>query len=336
MDETPDDDLREALQRMSAAVRPRAAASDTVHAGIRRSRRRRALGAIAGTAGLVAAIAVGGHALAGSGPAPRQVQPDPATASPSAHAELFECSRESRVFSEAEPIADLDEQQEVVRRLSALSSVQVRYAAPSPLGVVALVVDHTGDSDLYADAAVAAQLREVGAAHVFEWDPSIASAGVDADGQIRQVLQWLLEPAFREVRRATRGLPGDAGLAFWSDEGAVLLQWKVPVPQQVLALAGVRPDGVEVRVEPVEYSQQDIRRAQRGLEAVLRERGLWDRWSTSIGCSDGSGLVVGMVPPLADRPQLQAGLTEALGLPVMIVPEERVIDLSPLKPHSVK
>jgi hypothetical protein len=329
MDDTPEDKLREALQRMSGAVRPTANAGDSIHAGVRRSRRRRALGTVIGTvigtAGLVIVVAAGGHALAGSGAAPRRVQPEPATSSPSPHAQPFECSRESRVFGDAKPIADLDQQQEVVRRLYALSSVQVRYAAPSPLGVVALVVDHSGDLDSYADPAVVTQLQEVGAAHVFEWDPSIASAGVDADGQVNQVLSWLLDPAIRDVRRATRGLPGDAGLALWQDAGSVLLQWKAPIPQEVLDLAGVRPDGVEVIVEPVEYSQRDIRRAQRRLQTVLRERGLRDRWSTSYGCGDGSGLVVGMVPPLADRSELRADLTEALGLPVMVVPEERPV-----------
>ncbi len=328
MDETPEDELRDALQRMSGAVRPTANAADTVHAGVRRSRRRRALGAIVGTAGLVIVVAAGGHALAGSGTGPRQVQPDPATSSPTADAELFECSRESRVFSEAKPIADLDQQQQVVRRLAALRSVQVRYAALSPLGVVALVVDGSGDRDWLADPSVVTQLEGLGAAHVFEWNPTAASVGVDADGQVRQVLSWLLEPAIGDVRRATRGLPGDAGLGLWQDAGAVLLQWKAPVPQEVLALAGVRPDGVEVIVEPVVYSGQDVRRAQRRLETVLRERGLWDRWSSSSGCADRSGLVVGMVPPLADRPDLQADLTEELGLPVMVVPGERPLPAS--------
>jgi hypothetical protein len=153
----------------------------------------------------------------------------------------------------------------------------------------------------------------------------MASVGVDADGQIRQVLQWLLQPAISDVRRATRSLPGDAGLALWQDAGAVLLQWKAPVPQELLALAGVRPDGVEVIVEPVDYSQQDMQRAARQLQAVLRERGLRDRWSSSYGCGDGSGLVVGIVPPLTDRAELQADFTEALGLPVMVVPEERPV-----------
>jgi hypothetical protein len=325
MNDTPQDELRDALQRMSGAVRPTAGAADTVHAGVRRSRRRRALGTIIGTAGLVMAIAAGGHALAGSDPGPRQVQPEPATSSPSAKGELFECSTESRVLSDTTTIADLEQQQRIVRRLSALSSVRVRHAGPSPLGVVALVVDDSGDLDSHADPAVVTQLQELGAAHVFEWDPSMASVGVDADGQIRQVLQWLLQPAISDVRRATRSLPGDAGLALWQDAGAVLLQWKAPVPQELLALAGVRPDGVEVIVEPVDYSQQDMQRAARQLQTVLRERGLRDRWSSSHGCGDGSGLVVGIVPPLTDRAELQADFTEALGLPVMVVPEERPV-----------
>jgi hypothetical protein len=98
-------------------------------------------------------------------------------------------------------------------------------------------------------------------------------------------------------------------------------------PPRVLALAGVRPDGVEVIVEPVDYSQQEMQRAQRRLQTVLHERGLRDRWSSSYGCGDGSGLVIGIgiVPPLTDRAELQADLTNALDLPVMVVPDERAV-----------
>lgn len=326
MNDTPEDELREALRRMSGAARPTAGAADTIHVGVRRSRRRRALGAIVGTAGLVVAVVAGAHALAGSGPGPRQVRPEPATSSKSAQSELFECPTQSRALTGTRTIADLGRQRQIVRRLSALSSVQVRYAAPTSLGVVALVIDASGDPDLYADPAVVTRLQEAGAAHVFEWDPSLASVDVDADGQVRGVLQSLLRPAIRDVRRATRGLPGDAGLALWQDAGAVLLAWKAPVPQKVLALAGVRPDGVEVIVEPVDYSRQDLQRAQRRLLRVLRERGLRSRWASSGGCGDGSGLVVGMVPPLTDRAELQADLTRALGCPVMVVSEERAVD----------
>ncbi|WP_435741889.1 hypothetical protein [Nocardioides sp. SYSU DS0663] len=59
--------------------------------------------------------------------------------------------------------------------------------------------------------------------------------------------------------------------------------------------------------------------------------GLRDRWSSASACGDGSGLVVGIVPPLTDRPELRAELTEALGLPVMVVPEDRPIPLGPAR-----
>lgn len=330
MTDGSENELRDALLRMSVAVRPMGSAAETIHAGVRRSRRRRALSTIVGTAGLVAAVAAGSYSLAGPGTGPRQVQPDPATSSPSGHGDLFRCSTESRVVNDPPTITDLEQQQAIVRQLLALSSVQVRHAAPSPLGVVALVVDDSGDPDSHADPVVVAQLQEAGAAHVFEWDPSMASVAVDADGQVLRVLQWLLQPAIDDVRRATRGLPGNAGLALWQDAGAVLLQWKTPVPREVLALAGVRPDGVEVLVEPVSYSRQDIRRAMGRLPNVLRERGLWGRSSSSYSCADGSGLVVGIAPPPTDRAELeadltelQADLTEALGLPVTVISEDR-------------
>ncbi|MDP2775344.1 MAG: hypothetical protein Q8O61_17460 [Nocardioides sp.] len=337
MNDTPGDELRDALQRMSGAVRPTVGAADTIHAGVRRSRRRRALGTVVGTAGLVMAVAAGGYALAASDTGPRQVQPAPADSSlsPSAPAadELFECATEHPVFTRATPpVPDLAEQQRTVQQLYAMSSVQVRHAAPTRLGVVALVVDDSGDPDSYAEPDVVAQLRAAGASHVYEWDPSIASAGVDADGQVRQVLQWRLDPAIGDVRRATRGVPGDAGLALWTDAGAVLLQWKAPIPQEVLALAGVRPDGVEVIVEPVAHSRQDVTRAQERLQSALRELGLLDRFSSASACGDGSGLIVGLVPPITDRAALQADLSEALGLPVMVIHEERPLPLGlPLK-----
>ncbi|MDO9494558.1 MAG: hypothetical protein Q7J48_02545 [Nocardioides sp.] len=334
MNDTPGDDLRDALQRMSGALRPTVGAADTIHAGVRRSRRRRALGTVVGTAGLVIAIAAGGYALAGSDTGSRQLQPATASSPPpsaSDPGELFECATEHPVFTTTPPpIPDLVEQQRTVRQLYAISSVQVRHAAPSHLGVVALVADNNVDPDSYANPYFVTQLRAAGASHVYEWDPSIASAGVDADGQVRVVLGRLLDPAISDVRRATRGLPGDAGLALWQDAGAVLLQWKAPIPQEVLDLAGVRPDGVEVLVEAVRYSEQDVRRAQERLQSVLRERGLRERWSSSYGCGDGSGLVVGMVSPVTDRPALQEDLTEALGLPVMVVPEEQPVPLAGL------
>lgn len=323
MNETPEDDLHDALRRMSGSLRPTVHAPRAIHARVRRARRRRAFGTAFGVAGLVVAIAVGSQSLAGSGPTPRPVQPRPATAAPSPQDQLFECPTESRVFTETTTIADLETQQQVLRRLTTLSSVQVRHAAPSPLGVVALVVDDSGDPDSYADPAVVAQLREVGVAHVFEWDPTAATAGMDADGQVRQVLQWLLQPALNDVRSATRDLSGAAGIALWQDAGAVLLQWKAPAPQEVLALNGTRPDGVTVIVESVDYSRLDIQRAQRQLQGVLREYGHRDRWSSSYGCGDGSGLIVGMAPPLPDRGDLQTILSDALDLPVMVVPEDR-------------
>lgn len=323
MNEVPGDEWRTELVRMSAAVRPAEGATELIRAGVRRSRRRRALGAVAGGVAAVTALAVGGSVVAGVGADPVGMLPGSVTTSPSAS--LFECETESKALGPGPGIADLSEQERVVERLLAISSVQVRHAAPSPLGVVAFVDDASGDMDAYADPAVVTGLKNAGAAHVYEWDPSLASAGTEADEMVGLVVGWLLEPAVRDVRRATRGLVGAAGIALWKDAGAVLVQWKAPMPAEVQALAGVRPDGVTVVVEPVTYARRDIARAQQQLEGVLRARNLRDRWSSSSACADGSGLVVGMVPPLDDRAQLQADFSEELGLPVMIVPEERAV-----------
>ena len=319
---TPEDELHDALRRMSGALRPTVHAPSAIHARVRRARRRRALGTACAAAGLVAVIAVGAQSLSGSAQTPRPVSP-PATAAPSAQDRLFECPTENQMLTETPTIVDLEAQQRVLRRLSTLSSVQVRHAAPSPLGVVALVEGDSRDPDPSVPPGVVAQLREVGVAHVFEWDSTLATAGVDADGQVRQVLQWLLQPAFNDVRSATRGLMGVSEIALWHGAGAVLLQWKAPPPRAVLALNRTRPDGVKVIVEPVDYSRLDIQRAQQRLQTVLREHGLEDRWSSSYGCGDGSGLIVGMAPPVTDRDDLQSLFSDALGLPVMVVPESR-------------
>lgn len=323
MNEVPGDEWRTELVRMTAAVRPTEGATDRIREGLRRSRRRRALGAVAGGMAAVTVLAVGGSVVAGVGWGPVGTLPGSVTRTPSAS--LFECETKSKALGPGPVIADLSEQERAVERLLALSSVQVRHAAPSPLGVVAFVDDASGDMDAYADPAVVARLKNAGAAHVYEWDPSMAPEGTEAEEMEGLVAGWLLEPAVRDVRRATRGLVGAAGIALWKDAGAVLVQWKAPVPTEVQALAGVRPDGVTVVVEPVTYARRDIARAQQQLEGVLRERNLEDRWSSSSACADGSGLVVGMVPPVDDRAQLQEDFAEELGLPVMIVPEERPV-----------
>ena len=105
----------------------------------------------------------------------------------------------------------------------------------------------------------------------------------------------------------------------------MVVRWKTPIPPEVEALAGERPNGVRVEVWPADYSSADVRRAQDALQDWLERTDIRDRWSLSYGCSDGTGLVVGITPPLTDRDQLQEEISEAVGMPTMVVEEERPV-----------
>lgn len=229
----------------------------------------------------------------------------------------------------APPLPDEARQRRVVARLDALSAVEVRHAAPTALGVVALVVDRSGDLDLRVDPDVRARLRAAGVAHAYEWDPSARSVGVDAAGQVARAVQWVLVPVAHRVRVATSGLRGGAGLAYWQAGGAIHLSWAAPVPRAVRALAGERPGGAGVVVREVRYSQADVRRAYRRLAHWLRETGRREAWSTAGACPDGSGLVVGMRPSAAREPGLADALAAAVGMPVEVVAARRPASLLP-------
>lgn len=238
--------------------------------------------------------------------------------------ERFTCPRASRVLGDAPPIPDREELDAIAERVrrTGWDGFEVRRVEATHLGVVALVA-----GDLQAARRV---LAEVGAAQTHAWDDSLAPVGVDAAGQVREVLQGLLEPAVRDVRAAVRGIPGQESIALWPEAGAVLLQWKAPVPTEVRALAGRRPDGVRVIVEPTRYSRRDIRAASERVVAAIRAGRIEVDWSTASGCADGSGLVVGVQPhSLADRAaELEAQLAEVAGMPVRVVPEEPPVPLA--------
>lgn len=201
-----EDDLRDALTRMSGAVRPTVGASDTIHAGVRRSRRRRALGTVVGTAGLVVAVAAGGSALTRTASQQTPVEPVPATtsASPVDAVEPTDpplvCALQRLVVGDAITLAELRDQKRVVGQVRALSSVQVRHVETTPIGVVALVVDDSGDEDLRADPAVVARLRELGVAQVREWDPAAAEAGTGAAAQVRRVITRTVRITVRDAQ----------------------------------------------------------------------------------------------------------------------------------------
>lgn len=327
------DDWERDLERLGGAVRPTGAVAGDVREVVRRRRRRRRTAGVAGVAAAVAAVVVTSTLVAG-GSEPASGPEVAATASPSASPDLphstppptpparFTCPRGLQLLQDAPPIADLAEQQAVVadilRVTGPMSSVRVLVAQPTALGVVVLVQPGLADATQL--------LEDLGASYVHDWDPGGPSVGLDEDGQVRQVLQWQLEPVVHHLNRVTHDRPGNAGLALWQDAGAVVLQWQAPVPAEIEALAGVLPSGVEVQVWPVTYSDGDVRRAQDRLPDVLVERGLREEWTSSYGCADHSGLVVGMVPPLGDRATLEDDLTRALGMPVLVVPEQRPVE----------
>ncbi len=236
----------------------------------------------------------------------------------------FSCPKLSRVFRDAAPIRELDRLQDIVTRVehTAWDGFAVRRAEATNLGVVALV---TGELD-----EARGRLREVGVAHVYRWDPSVASVGVDGPGQVQQVLQWLLDPAGRELRAAYRGVGGFEGVAYWQAAGAVLLQWKAPIPPKVQSLAGLRSDGVRVIVEPTRYSARDFRAASAKVIGAIRAGRVDAEWSSTYGCGDGSGLVVGIEPASLGgdrRSSLQTQLTAVANMPVYVVPEEAPVPL---------
>lgn len=304
---------------MGDAIQAGPEARTRVHRQLRsRRRRRRAIGGTTGVAALagIAALAIG--------VLPGQLGPDkaPTDAASSPAAGLFDCPRESRVLGEGPVIPDRDRQEEIVDAANRHTSTQfdVRRAEPSHLGVVALV---TGDL-----AAARRLLPEVGVRHVYRWDPSLGIARA----QIEQALQQVLEPAMNDVRASTRGITGYAGLAIWQDAGAVLLQWKRPIPAEIQQLEGTRPDGVRVIVDPVRFSDAETTRASVKLHKSGERL---DAEVTSMSaCADGSGVVAGVDPEsLGDRrAELQKKMAAIVKMPVYVVPDKGMV----LTPASVE
>lgn len=329
----------DSLRRADGALRPEAGALAEIGTAVRRRRRRRsAVTAVAAAA--ATAVVIGGVAIAvrgDGGPRDRVVSDpsvsttaaDPTSASEEVDPRRFSCPTESKVFDpSAAPVLDNETAQVYKKTYSeiahrdfegyALRRIEIFHA-----GVFVLV---TGDL-----ARAKRELASLGVAGVGLWDPNGPEVGLDEYGQLEQLIQWRLEPILREARRLTRGIPGSAGLAFWRDADAVLVQWKQPVPAEVRALEDIQfKTGGRILVEGVRYSQTDVRRAQGRLGPWLRRTGHWGDWSMAHACGDGSGLVVGMVPSLlakTDVPSLQAEIAGAVGMPVMVVAEGRPVEL---------
>lgn len=234
---------------------------------------------------------------------------DEAEQSPAA--DVFSCDR--TFTHEAEPPADLVEQGGISEWAGGYvgEGYVVRRTASSRLGLIALV---SGDL-----AKARAELIPRGVAIVERWhDPK---GDVNPIAQVTDVVAARLRPVEREVRRATRGLEGGYDVVPWVAGGAVVVQWRPPVPGVVTALAGERPDRVRVLVEEVPLSRHQVDRA---ASAVEDADDLGVEVTAAYGCADGTGLVVGVAPDtdLDDRSALQERMAAAAGVPVLVVPVE--------------
>jgi hypothetical protein len=249
-----------------------------------------------------------------------------AGASAPSAAARFTCPELNRVFTDKVPsIADLAEQSALRDRVRATSwsGFSVEVIEPTHLGLIALV---TGDV-----AAAQRELGQLGVRHVH--DRSVFYPEIDQpQDQIDLAIEWLLEPASNDVRRRLRGIAGAGDPALWQKAGALVLQWKRPVPAEVLALAGRRPDGITIYVDPVRFSTKELNAARDRLDPVLAKRyadGIDFTWSQSGNCADNSGIQIGVVPSsLGDqRAQLQIALSKAAGVPVQVLPAEPMVPL---------
>jgi hypothetical protein len=95
-----------------------------------------------------------------------------------------------------------------------------------------------------------------------------------------------------------------------------VLGWRSPVPAEVRRLAGVRPDGAEVRVVPRPYSTRELQHAVQRLTRYLDAHGI--RWSTVSGCRSERGVELQVPGAATELPVSQAELDAAAGVRVRV------------------
>lgn len=317
------------LRSHASQAEPMPEAMPRLRGAVTRRRRSRATTVAAGT---VAALGICGIAVAlNQSDAPRSEgdlaapASDPATSTPDP-APTSPCPEPLDTLGTPPPIPDLAAQEELIVTLRTLSSVFIAHAEPTPLGVIALVADESGDQDYLADPKVVQRLKRLGVGLVYEWIPKGEDGG-SAREQVRQAIQWSLQDAISDVRARTKGLTGSAGIVLWQEAGALVLDWKRPVPPEVAALDGVRTDGVRVEVREVTYSNADTRRAGRAVFTWARGNDLVETLSSASACGDGTGLRVGVVPDRAADAELATQIEQAAGMPVSVVAEEPPVNL---------
>lgn len=312
-----------------ARLEPTAAAQQRIAEEVRRRRRRRRTVAL-GVAGAVTALGVGVAAVLLPLSEDRTVVTDvPSPTAPTSGSEapdgLFSCATENMVFADEDlpptgrTTSDLQEWKRVYAEITAaeFDGFAIHRAEILQIGVVVLA---TGD----LDEARRVLVGEYGVAVVQQWPPQWR--GMDEQDLLDLTVQWALDPVLATARRRTRGIPGSAGFASWTSTAAILVQWKQPVPAEVLALEDiVFKTGGRIVVKGVRYSSREVRQAQRRVHRAARLGEINAEVSMSYGCQDGEGLIVGVAPETLEgrRAALQDQLAEIAGMPVMVVPEER-------------
>lgn len=298
------------LELLGASVRTSEPVARLVSASVRRRVRARRTAGAASVAAAVAVVAVGVSLVTGASSTAGPQEPSATTSVPVDPSGRPPCA--SITEGPLPPIENLAEQEVLVERALALDdpAFEVRQAVPTHLGVVVRV---TGN-------LAVARAALPGVPYVDAWLGE--EFGPDDEQMMLRALAPQLGAAATQVRRATKGLAGDAGLAYWQDAGALVVQWKTPVPAAVAALDGVQPGGVRVIVEPARYSTADLQAASRrvataGLGPEVRISGI-------SHCNDGSGLEVGVAPPLQDRDALTERLAATARVPVTVAESDFV------------
>lgn len=277
---------------------------------------RRTLALVGASAGVLGVLVAGTALGAGSAGRPPS-QPSPPLEIHS-QAALFACPAKHPVFTRhVPPVMHIQDERAKAERIAGLKGEgwSVAFAEPTRLGVMAFV-----DGDL---GAAEPELRAAGVTGVWPRDQGPEFPEADRADLVRLALNEALEKPMSEVRRATRGLPRDGDFAFWSSAAAIYVQWKAPLPPEVAALAGIRPDGIEVVVDETLYAPRDLHvgmnlifdAAQRGeIEADL---------TSGSTCGDLSGVLIGVEPgSLGERgPRLQEELARIAGVPVHVIPQ---------------
>lgn len=217
----------------------------------------------------------------------------------------------SKVFdpSASTPPADLTRQRATVAALAGASGPgwRVAYIRPTALGVVALV---RGD---VAAARVALSSRGV-------WQVArLAAGGSDAedhDSQVEDVVRDRLSPLADGMDRLSQR-SGFTSLALWTDQGAVLLTWKAPVPAAIQHLA-MRSGPGSVIVDPARYSEAELHAAQ--LRLVASRSRITPLITEIAPCADGSGLQVDVGPgtPSSEQRTLARRVTRMVDVPVTV------------------